>query len=100
MTSSDDPPFFFSINHIIRPHASKIIYGVRYQNLEYFIMKTHSTNDCEQLHSNPALQPGVMEKICDVISAIEKDYKKTPPLELINMEIFNILVKGRDSNCM
>lgn len=98
MIPTDDPPFYFSVNHIIKPHASKLIYGVRYRELEYFILKTHGINDCEQLDNNPALKPDVIEKICHVISAIEKDYKKAPPLDFINIEIFNILTKGRETD--
>jgi hypothetical protein len=93
MIPTDDPPFYFAVNHIIKPHASKLIYGVVYHDLEYFILKANRINDCEQLDTNPALGPEILEKICDVISAIEKDYKKTPPLELINIDIFNILMK-------
>ncbi|MFB9841870.1 hypothetical protein [Mucilaginibacter ginsenosidivorans] len=98
MIPTEDPPFYFSVNHIIKPHASKLIYGIRYHEVEYFILKTHGINDCEQLDSNAALKPEIMEKICGVISAIEQDYKKAPPLEFINIEIFNILARDRDSD--
>jgi len=97
MILNEDPPFFFAVKHIIKPHASKLIYGIRYLDVDYFILKTHGLNDCEQLDSNPGLKPEALEKICHVISEIEKEYKKTPPLEYINIEVFTIL--ARDSDC-
>jgi len=84
-------PFFFSVKHIIKPHTSKLIYGIRYHDTDYFIQKTHSVNDCERLDDNPRLDTRVLKMICDVISQIEKEYKKIPPLEFINMDIFKIL---------
>jgi hypothetical protein len=92
--NNSNAPFFFSVKHIIKPHTTKIIYGVYYQDRDYFILKTHSTNDCEQLDGNPRLEPEVFARICHVISEIEKGYKKTPPLENINIDIFNLLEKG------
>jgi hypothetical protein len=34
--------------------------------------------------------------MCEVITEIEKEYKKTPPLEFINMDVFNILVRVKN----
>ena len=87
-------PFFFSVKHIIKPHTSKLIYGIRYDNLDYFLQKTHSVDNCEQLDDNPKLAPEAFKNICEIISEIEKGYQKTPPLELINMDVFNVITKA------
>lgn len=93
--NNNNPAFFFSVKHIIKPHTSKLIYGIRYNETEYFIQKTHSVSDCERLDDTPRLDARILKKICDVISQIEKDYKKIPPLEFINMDIFRVL-SGRN----
>jgi hypothetical protein len=89
--NNNNIPFFFSVKHIIKPHTSKLIYGIRYNETDYFIQKTHGVNDCERLDDNLGLDAKALKKICDVISEIEKEYKKKPPLEFINMDIFKIL---------
>ena len=89
-------PFFFSVNHIIKPYNTRLIYGVRVNDINYFLFKTHGVNDCEQLDDNPKLDPETFNTICEVITEIEKEYKKTPPMEFINMDVFNILVKARN----
>lgn len=86
-----DPPFFFSVNHIIKPFNTKLIYGVRYHEMDYFLLKTIGIEECEQLDSNSHLDTEVLVMICEVITRIEKEYKRAPPLEYINMDVFNIL---------
>ena len=95
MTAADQP-FFFSVRHIIKPYATKLIYGIRYNHMDYFLIKTLGVNDCEHLDNHPFIDQGIYDKICDVITAIEKEYKKTPPIEFINIEIHNILVKMKN----
>jgi hypothetical protein len=91
-----DPPFFFSVKHIIKPVRTKLIYGVRYKDLDYFLFKTFGLNDCQQLDDNPKLHPDIFNTMCEVITEIEKEYNKTPPLEFINMDVFNILVRTKN----
>ena len=91
--NNNNSPLFFSVKHIIKPHTSKLIYGIRYNNLDYFLQKTHSVDDCEQLDDNPKLDPEAFKNICEIISEVEKGYKKTPPLELINLDVFNVINK-------
>ena len=91
-----DQPFFFSVKHIIKPFATKLIYGIKYNGLDYFLIKTLGTNDCEHLDSNPVIDQPTYKKICDVITAIEKEYKKTPPIEYINLDIHDILVNMKN----
>lgn len=61
-----------------------------------FFFKTLGVNDCEHLDSPPMIDQPTYDEICDVITAIEKEYKKTPPIEYINIEIHNILVKMKN----
>jgi hypothetical protein len=98
MIPGDNNPFFFSVKHIINPSVSKVIYGIRYHETDYYIQKTLSMNDCEQLDNNPQIDIQELSVICSVISEIEKEYKKTPPLEYINIDIFNILAGYRNAN--
>lgn len=88
-----DPPIFFSVSHIIKPFNTKLIYGVRYRELDYFLLKTLGVEECEQLDNNSRLDADVLNKICEVITQVEREYKKAPPLEFINMDVFNILFK-------
>lgn len=91
MSPRNRRPFFFSISHIIKPAKNKLVYGVRYNDLEYFLSKTQGVNDCEQMDENPSLEPTVLDEMCKVITEIEKEYKKPPPLEFINIDVFNKL---------
>ena len=91
-----DQPLFFSVSHIIKPFNTKLIYGVRYHELDYFLLKTLGTQECEQLDNNSRLDTSVLNKICEVITLVEKQYKKAPPLEYINMDVFNIFFKDDD----
>lgn len=93
MTTDNNEHFFFAVKHIIKPYAAKLIYDVRYNNTDYFIMKTPRANDCEQLDGNPRIEAQAFKRICEVITAVEKGYKATPPLELINIDIFNVLAQ-------
>ena len=88
-----DPPIFFSVSHIIKPFNTKLIYGVRYRELDYFLLKTLGIEECEQLDNNSRLAPEVLDKICKIITQVEMEYRKAPPLEFINMDVFNILFK-------
>lgn len=96
MSPNNERSFFFAVKNIIKPFAAKLIYNIRYNNLDYFILKTLNGSDCEQLDSNPRIAPDIFTKICNTILEVEKEYKKTPPLELINIEIFKILLRLRD----
>ena len=96
MNPIKDQPVFFSVKHIIKPARTKLIYGVRYKGLDYFLFKSFGLNDCEQLDNNPKLAPKIFKTMCDVITEIEKEYNRTPPLEFINMDVFNILVKAKN----
>lgn len=91
MIPQDEPPIFFTIKHIITPPASKLIYSIGYRDADYLIMKTPAKKDCEQLDHRPPLEQSVLRLICEVISEIERDYKKTPPLEFVNLDVFRIL---------
>jgi hypothetical protein len=94
MTAHKEPPFFFSVKHIIKPLSSQLIYVIRFNDLDYFLIKTPGISDCEQLDNQPRFDINILTRICQVISKIERDYKKTPPLEYINMDIFNILAQN------
>lgn len=91
----DNKSCFFSVNHITNESNTKRIYGIRLNNSNYFLSKTSGQVDCEQLDTNPALDPDVLKEICEAITEIEKGHKKRPSLEVINKEILNIL-KRRD----
>ena len=93
-THTHNPSFFFSVKHIIKPHAAKLIYGIHYNDTDHFILKTPGANECEQLDSNARIDPEILKKICKVISEVEKGYKNTPPLELINIDVYNMLAKN------
>jgi len=87
--------FFFTVNHVTRPHGAKIIYGVSLNNLSYYVSKSPGVNDCEQLDSNPALDTGMIDEICTILSELENDPKSTPSLAWINEQIFAIRGKMR-----
>ena len=93
MRTKKDQPFFFSVKHIMKPVRKKLLYGIRYKNLDYFLFKSFGINDCEQLDSNPKLDTKIFNTICEVITEVELGYNKTPPLEFINMDVFNILAR-------
>jgi hypothetical protein len=96
MNPINDQPVFFSVKHIITTVRTKLIYGIRHKDLDYFLYKTLGLNDCEQLDGNPKLDPEVFNIMCEVITEIEKEYKKIPPIEFINMDVFNILVNAKN----
>jgi hypothetical protein len=96
MNPINDQPLFFSVKHIISPIKTKLIYGIRFKDLDYFLYKTFGLNDCEQLDSNSKLDPEIFNMMCEVITEIEKEYNRTPPLEFINMDVFNILVNAKN----
>jgi hypothetical protein len=92
----EDQQLFFSVSHIIKPFNTKLIYGIRYHELDYFLLKTLGIEECEQLDNNSRLDAEVLDKICEVITQVEHQYKKAPPIEYINMDVFNILFKEED----
>jgi hypothetical protein len=85
--------FFFSVTQIIKPQGNRIIYGVHYGGQDYFILKSLGMHNCEQLDSKARLNEDVIHTMCKVITTIESDYKKTPPLEFINFDIYSQLVR-------
>jgi hypothetical protein len=85
--------FFFSVTQIIKPHGTRIIYGIHYSGQDYFILKSLGMYNCEQLDNKGRLETEVMETMCRVITTIESDYKKAPPLEFINFDIYSQLVR-------
>ncbi|HVS94342.1 MAG TPA: hypothetical protein VHE59_20030 [Mucilaginibacter sp.] len=91
----DNAEFFFSVKHIIKPHAAKLIYGIRYNEVDFFILKSLALTDCELLDDHLKIAPDTLTRICYVISEIEKGYNKPPPLEWINIDIFNMLMKNK-----
>lgn len=97
MTPNKNPSFFFSVKHIIKPNTSKLIYGIRYNGADHFILKTPRLNDGEQLDSNPKIDLHAFRKICFVLSEIEKEYKTIPPLAFINMDVFKVLSRISNS---
>ncbi|MDP9048683.1 MAG: hypothetical protein M3N14_11135 [Bacteroidota bacterium] len=96
MSNQKDKPLFFSVHHIIKAQNVKLIYGVQYNGLRYFLFKTQGVNDCEQLDYHPKLAPDVFNMMCEVITEIEREYKKTPPVEFINFDIFNFMVRTKN----
>ena len=96
MDPDTDQTHFFSVTHIIESDNVKLIYGIHFEGLDYFLCKTHGVADCEQMDNNPKLDPDIFCTMCDVITEIELEYKKTPPMEFINMEVYNILVRAKN----
>ncbi|MBS1531286.1 MAG: hypothetical protein JSU01_13350 [Bacteroidetes bacterium] len=88
-----DSSFFFAVKHIIKPNTARIIYSIRYNEKDYYILKTPGLNDCEQLDSNQPIDAYASRKICYVLSEIEREYQSVPALEFINMDIFKVLAK-------
>ena len=95
--NNPDCSFFFSVKYIIKPNTSKLIYHIHYNEKNYFILKTPGVNDCEQLDTNPKIDLYASRKICYVLSEIEREYNKVPPLEYINMDVFKVLSRMRNS---
>ena len=87
----DNQAYFFSVNHITKPFSTKLIYGISLNNISYYLCKSPGINDCEQLDDNASLDPDVFEEVCIVITEVEKEFKKSPGLESLNMEIFRKL---------
>lgn len=94
--SINNQTYFFTINHITKEDYNKHIYGIRLNNQNYFLSKTSGVADCSQLDMNLPLNLGVLHEIDDVLTEVELKYKKRPSLELINQEIFSILIKHRN----
>ena len=86
---------FFTVSHVTRPPGAKLIYGIRLNNLNYYISKSPGIDDCEQLDSNPPLKTTVMKEICAILTEIENEPKKRLSLAWINERIFAIIGKLR-----
>jgi hypothetical protein len=91
----NSPTYYFTINHITREANNKYIYGVRLNHTNYFLSKTTGLYDCEQLDNNPKLNADVMKEFCDVITEVERKYKKRLSVELFNSEVFRIISRLR-----
>ncbi|GAC1313583.1 MAG: hypothetical protein NVSMB24_37000 [Mucilaginibacter sp.] len=89
-------PFFFSINHLTKADRIKLFYGVKYNGLIYYLLKTLGVNDCKQLDYNKKIDDLSFDYMCKVISKIEAEYARNPPAEFINFEIFRCLVRLRN----
>jgi hypothetical protein len=87
--------YFFTVNHVTKETEDKLIYGIRLNTRNYFVSKTTGVPDCEQLDTNPPLERGMLKEIGEVMSEIELQHKKRPPLEQLNHEIFKIIARLR-----
>lgn len=96
MTPDRKMPFFFSVEHITKPYPTKLIYGVRFIGVVYYFMKSIGLDDCVQLDGNPVIDPDIFANICLVITEIENEYKRVPPVETFNLEIHDMLVQAKN----
>ena len=87
--------YFFSIIHITKESATKLIYGVLLNTHIYYLSKSLGLSDCVQLDNHPLLNVGLITEICDIITKFELEYKKYPSLEFINEEIIKVLSSVR-----
>jgi hypothetical protein len=88
--------YFFTVNHITREKDNKLIYGIRLNYINYFLSKTSGISDAVQLDINKPLEPAVLEELNAVLTAVEVKYKKRQSLELINKEIFSLIIRLRN----
>jgi hypothetical protein len=88
--------YFFTVSHITRETDNRLIYGLRINNVSYFISKTLGKTDGEQLDTNPPLGKNVLKELNTVITQVELKHKKRQSLERINHEIFRILIRLRN----
>ncbi|MGF7078785.1 hypothetical protein [Mucilaginibacter sp. UYCu711] len=88
--------YFFTISHITRETENRLLYGLRLNNISYFISKTYGVNDGEQLDTNQPLAGNILKELNTVITQVELNHKKRPSLEQINREIFSILIRLRN----
>ena len=95
--SINNKTYFFSVKHITKELSNKLIYGIRLNMNSYFLSKSSNLGDCEQIDCKPTLDPIVLKEICLVISEIERENKVRPTLAFINMEIFRILGRIRNT---
>jgi len=91
----DNQAYFFSVNHVTKPFSTKLIYGISLNNVSYYLCKSPGINDCEQLDDNPPFDPAILDEICAVITEVEKEFKKSPSLEVLNLEIFRKLTERK-----
>lgn len=85
--------YFFTVNHVTNESATKRIYGISLNDNKYFLSKSLTLDDCEQLDVNPPLDPHILKEVCGIIEKIENSHKRRPSLETMNKEIFKILDK-------
>jgi hypothetical protein len=88
--------YFFTISHITREANNRLLYGLRLNNISYFISKTCGVNDGEQLDTNPPLAANILKELNTVITQVELNHKKRQSLDRINQEIFSILIRLRN----
>lgn len=93
--SINSQTYFFSISHITKEPHNRLVYGIRLNTRSYFLSKISGMNQCVQLDTNPALDAGVLDVFCNIMSAIELKYKRRPTLEIMNREIFSRLIRSR-----
>jgi len=83
--------YFFSIIHVTKESATKLIYGVLLNTHIYYLSKSLGLSDCIQLDNHPLLHADLIIEICDIITKFELEYEKYPSLEFINEEIIKVL---------
>jgi hypothetical protein len=91
----NEQTYLFSVSHITNPLRTQLIYGIRLNDVSYFLGKSPGCNDCEQLDGNLRLATKVLDEICLLITESELHYRKRPALELMNVEIGGILARIR-----
>ena len=87
--------YFFSIIHITKESATKLIYGILLNTHIYYLSKSLGLSDCIQLDNHPLLHGDLVTEICDIITKFELEYEKYPSLEFINEEIIKVLSSVR-----
>ena len=87
--------YFFSIIHVTKESATKLIYGVLLNTHIYYLSKSLGLSDCIQLDNHPLLHADLIIEICDIITKFELEYEKYPSLEFINEEIIKVLSSVR-----
>ncbi|MDB5032108.1 hypothetical protein [Mucilaginibacter sp.] len=87
--------YLFTVNHITKELNNKLIYGIQLNHSNYFLSKTSGVNDAVQLDNNLPLDTSMLNELSRVITTVELKYTKRPSLELMNREIFSLLVKLR-----
>lgn len=89
--------YFFTIQQITKEAGNKYLYSLRLNNGKYILTKTFGVDDGVQVDTNPTLAPEMLHEMSNVLTEIELKYKKRPPLEFFNREIFSSLIRHRNS---